>query len=108
MSPHDDNDKELTCLLFALWFPQHKSGTPLTPVPMDLTLRVMGDKISESHAQARGAETGKGRRRKAGEEQSRQRQASSEDEKIKDTLFAVGTHPRTRKQPLGPQRADSN
>jgi len=44
MSPHDDNDKELTCLLFALWFPQQKSGTPLTPVPMDLTLRVMGDK----------------------------------------------------------------
>ena len=38
-----------------------------------------GGQISESRAQARGAETVKGGRRKAAEEQGRQRQASSED-----------------------------
>ena len=81
---------------------------------MDLTLRVMGDKISESHAQARGAETGEGRRRRAGEEQSHQCQASSEDQEIKNTLSPVGTTgvaqcrmgsdgTRTQKQSLGRQ-----
>jgi len=81
---------------------------PQPPVSMDLTLRVMGDKSPKATHKHAVQKQVNGERRKAGEEQSRQRQASSEDEKIKGTLFAVGTRPRTRKQPLGPQRADSN
>jgi len=68
----------------------------------------MGDKSPKATHKHAVQKQVNGERRKAGEEQSRQRQASSEDEKIKGTLFAVGTRPRTRKQPLGPQRADSN